>query len=669
MPNRFQIGVTYYPEHWPAENHARDLDRIKAAGFNVVRLGEGAWWYWEPREGEYQFELFDHVIDLCRERDIKVIMGTPTYCGPAWIATNYPDVLRANIDRVPMAHGSRRNYNYTSPKYLELSDRICTALATHYASEKQIAAWQLDNEFNCHMDVSYATSDTIAFRAWLREKYKSIDALNDAWGTRFWSQVYDAWDQLDLPHPTATYHNPTQLLDESRFISDCVVAFAERQAKILRDANPSWQITHNGLFPNVNGPDLCKTLDFFSHDHYPLFWKHWSDFSQKLIEARSLTFPFAIMEQQAGPGGQMSYLQRTPEPGELRLWTYQSVAHGADKVLYFTWRTCPFGSEQHWHGLIDADGADSRRLQEAADTARELVTLPDDFLDAAPVKHVAILRDFDVEVNERRINTYTHDGRWGHGRWAAAFVKAHVPTDFVWPDDDFEGYPLLIAGHLKVVDAALVSKLTRFVEQGGTLVLGAQSGLHDRNLHIHQQVPPGPLAELAGVEVEDWTTLEKGQTRRLTINRTEVTIDAFAFAERLRLTTATSSHGRWLADGLLRGSDAITGRRVGKGFVYYIGAYLESAATKTVARSLLLTGDESMMSENDQIECVVRESATHRYVLLLNHSAEPQRANGLTPDSIDLLSKVTVIDGSVELPAYGVACLAAPRVARQLQAT
>ena len=275
MFKRFHLGVCYYPEHWPAARHADDFRRMRDNGFDLVRMGEGAWSYFEPEDGNFRFDLFDRAIDLCRRYDIKVILGTPTYCGPAWIATNYPEVLRWNFQRIPMKHGSRRNFNYTSPKYLELSDRICTALAEHYAGEKQIIGWQLDNEFNCHMDVSYAPSDTIAFRQWLREKYRTLDKLNHAWGTAFWSQTYGDWDQIDLPHPTSAPPNPSQLLDESRFISDRVCRFAQRQAKILRRHNTRWLITHNALFNNVNGPELMKQLDFFSHDQYPLFSEDW----------------------------------------------------------------------------------------------------------------------------------------------------------------------------------------------------------------------------------------------------------------------------------------------------------------------------------------------------------------------------------------------------------
>lgn len=655
MANRFQIGATYYPEHWPADNHPRDLDRIAAAGFNVVRLGEGAWWYWEPREGQYQFELFDRVIELCRQRDIQVIMGTPTYTGPAWIAHKYPEVLRVNFERLPLAHGSRQNFNHTSPKFLDLSRRVCTALAEHYKDEPQIIAWQLDNEINNGSDASYAESDRIAFRAWLRERYRTLDALNEAWGTRFWSQVYSDWEQIELPATVGQGQNPHRLLDQSRFISDTVIRFLREQATILKGANPRWQVTHNSIFGNVNPRALAAELDFYSHDHYPLFWNHWSEFSQKVIEARSLSFPYSILEQQSGPGGQMSYLLRTPEPGEQRLWTYESIAHGADRLLYFTWRTAAFGTEQHWHGLIDQDNKDTRRLREATRTAKEIATLPDEFFAAKPVKVAAVLRDFDLDVNEKRINTYTHEGRWSHSRWAASLVKRHVPSDFVWSDGEFDGYSLLIAGHLKIVDAALVEKLTRFVERGGTLVLGAQSGLHDRKLHIHQQTPPGPLASLAGVEVEDWTSLAKGQTRRLAMVDGP-SVDAFAFAERLRPTTACVL-ARWEAEGLLHGGAAVTMNAVGEGKVIYLGGYFDAAATETLATWLCESEEiESVIEADDSVECVLRQSGEARYLTLMNHGPTDATVQRVPRNTTVLIGDAPSV-GSLRLPPYGVAML------------
>jgi beta-galactosidase len=650
---KFFYGVCYYPEAWHPDRHRSDIDRIADCGFNFVRMGEGAWSYWEPSEGHFQFELFDRVIDFCRARGIKVILGTPTYACPAWVAGNYPEVLRWNFERIPMKHGSRRNLNYTSPKMLELSDRLCTALAEHYKNEPQVIGWQLDNEFNCHMDVSYAPSDTIAFRRWCQDRYRTLDALNDSWGTKFWSQTYSDWEQIDLPHPTATYQNPSVLLDESRFISDMVIRFARRQAQILRPRSSAWFVTHNGLFGNVDGPALAAELDFFSHDQYPLFFPNWVSYTEPLVQARSLSFPFGLLEQQAGPGGQMSYLHRTPRPGEMRLWAWQSVLHGAKLLSFFRWRTCPYGSEQHWHGLLDADDRDNRRLSEAKVLGEELKKLPPSFFAAAPVKAIAVLRDFENEINDRRINTYIGGDRNEHKRWLFELLRQHVPVDQAWPGSDLGGYRVLIAPHLKMIDQTLVAKLTAFVRAGGTLVLAAQSGLKDHNVHVIERTPPGLLADLAGVEVEDWTVVSDKETRTAVLEPVE-TIEFGRFVERLRLTGATAV-AKWNDDDtLLAGAPAMAINAVGSGQVVYVGGYCPDAAVKTLCDWLIKRLElKPEVEAPADVEVIVREGGGKRFICLLNHSGAMQGMRGV-PEGTDLLSGQRVGTGSVELPAFGV---------------
>jgi beta-galactosidase len=657
MWEQFYYGVCYYPEHWDAAQHRSDIDRIAACGFDVVRLGEGAWAYWEPEEGRYQFELFDRVIDWCRRRRIRVILGTPTYAAPAWVATKYPEVLRWDFNRQPMRHGSRRVYNYTSQAYLELSDRICTALAEHYRGEDQIIAWQLDNEFNCHMDVSYAPSDTIAFRRWLKDKYKTLDRLNGAWGTAFWSQTYSDWDQIDLPAPTATCLNPSQLLDESRFISDGVIALARRQADILRRYNKRWQITHNALFGNIDGPRFVKVLDFFAHDHYPLFATgDWTEPATALIQARSLSFPFAVMEQQSGPGGQMHYLQPTPRPGQMRLWAWQSIAHGAKLLNYFRWRTCPYGSEQHWHGLLDPDNRDNRRITEAQQVGREIRKLPDAFFNAPVVRCVAVLRDFDNEVNDRRVNTYAHGGRGETDRWLGEFGRRHIPADIVWidtPDADLQRYRVLIAPHLKIVDRRLAAKLASYARGGGVLVLGAQSGSKDRNGHLVEMPLPGPWRKLAGVEVEDWTMLAEREVRQARLIDGAL-LSLGTFVERLRPRGAQVV-ARWLgSDALLGDAPAITRMSAGKGAVYYIGGYCPADAVALLLGHFQHALDLTPVVGTDpSVEAVERADGEHRFIALLNHSDVHQRVSGLCGK--DLLRGAKLSGGQLVSPPYGVA--------------
>ena len=224
QPDRRLIGVCYYPELFLLSEVEPDLRRIRDIGFNAIRIAEGAWAHFEPAEGQYRFDLFDTVLDLAHRLGLSVVFGTPTYCGPAWIARRYPETLRHDFHRRPLAHGSRRCYTYNSPTYQRLCDQITGTLADRYAKHPAIVAWQIDNEFNCHSSTSYAPDDTRQFRRFLRERYGEIDRLNDAWGTRFWSQCYDSFEQVDLPAPTPAPPNPHQLLDEQRFINDSCAA-------------------------------------------------------------------------------------------------------------------------------------------------------------------------------------------------------------------------------------------------------------------------------------------------------------------------------------------------------------------------------------------------------------------------------------------------------------
>jgi len=655
MFDRFHLGVCYYPEHWPASRHLDDLRRMRDTGFDLVRIGEGAWSYFEPEEGKFRFDLFDRTIELCKRFDLKVIFGTPTYCGPAWIANQYPEVLRWNYQRIAMGHGSRGNYSYASKKFLELSDRICTALADHYAGEKQIIGWQLDNELNCYMNVSYSPGDTAAFRKWLKEKYRTLGALNHAWGTAFWSQLYTQWDQIDLPHPTSAQPNPSHLLDESRFISDTVVQFARRQAEILRRHNKRWLITHNGLFQNVDGPKLAKELDFFSHDQYPLFSDTWPARADSLVQTRSLSFPFGILEQQSGPGGQLSYFQRTPRAGEMRLWAWQSIAHGARLLSFFRWRTCPYGSEEHWHGLLDQNNKDNRRLAEAKLLAVEIRKLPADFFETAPTKIAAVFRDFDNEINERRINTYAKSGEAEHARWLGSLASAKVPADYVWADSRFDQYSLLILPHIKIVTEQLAEKLRRYVSAGGTLVLAAQAGLKDVNCHVVERTPPGLLAKLAGVEVEDWSTLPATETRAARFeNGRDIALTTFV--ERLRPTTARTV-ARWSpGDSLLSDAPAITHNRFGKGNVYYAGGYCPLAATDLFVQYLIAMKNIPIpLAAPGEVEVIHRSRRKARYIVALNHSPSSQRIGGIARGREILTGRA--IDGDLILPGFGVAVL------------
>jgi beta-galactosidase len=387
-----------------------------------------------------------------------------------------------------------------------------------------------------------------------------------------------------------------------------------------------------------------------------------------LQQARSLSFPFGILEQQSGPGGQMGYLLRTPRPGQMRLWAWQSVAHGAKLLSFFRWRTCPYGAEQHWHGLLDPDDRGNRRIAEAKQIAGELQQLPTWVFDAPVTKCIAVLRDFDNETNERRINTYTKHGEGEFWRWINEASRRHLPADFVWPGTDLSGYRVLVAPHVKIVDDAMVRWLIDFVQSGGTLVLTAQSGSKDRNCHLVEMPLPGLLRELAGVEVEDWTTLGEKETRQVSLEAgTQIMLDTFV--ERLKPCGAEPI-GRWATeDTLLAASPAVTRHRIGRGVAYYVGGYCATAAVAGLL--VLLMGELGPMPTVDadpEVEVIQRRSPSGRCIWLLNHSPVPRRVSGI-PAGREVFSGQSAGEGTLLLAPHGVAVVLADAVSGPSAAT
>ncbi|MCF2650151.1 beta-galactosidase [Niallia circulans] len=232
---KLTLGVCYYPEHWPEELWEDDFQRMKDLGFTYDRMGEFAWTIFEPEEGVFSFDLFDRAIGKAHKFGLKTVLGTPTATPPAWLTQKYPDVLNVSQTGIPYQHGARRHYNYNSENYRRLSSAIVTEMAKHYCGNPGVVGWQIDNELNCEIDVFYSEADHLAFRKWTKEKYKTLDQLNEAWGTVFWNQTYTDWDQVYLTRSTVSNSpNPHQMLDEKRFISDSAISYAKMQGDIIR---------------------------------------------------------------------------------------------------------------------------------------------------------------------------------------------------------------------------------------------------------------------------------------------------------------------------------------------------------------------------------------------------------------------------------------------------
>ena len=423
--SRFYYGSPYYPEHWDANTRQSDPERMKAAGWNCVRMAEFAWDLIEPHEGEFDFSLFDEMIKVLGEHGIETILCTPTATPPRWLTVRHPEMLRVDNDGRPMQHGSRQHTCQNNFFMRAHSRRITRVMADHYRHNPHVVGWQTDNEINCHFAECHCESCQQAFVDYLRDVYKcDIGALNRAWGTAFWAQTYVAFEDIQTPRENRPTHpNPAQQLDYFRFLAWTAAEFQGEQVTILRDAQPAWFVTHNGLMQHVDyRGKFTRDLDFLGFDDYPMF-----NFNPEtrpasnafiLDHARGWSGNFMVPEQQSGPGGQAPYFHDNPEPGEMRRLVYESIARGADSLLFFRWRTCRFGAEEYWCGILDHDSVPRRRYAEAAQIGEELRRLGPAVLGTSVQVEAAVAACEQDEYDAHRTLSFglpspTRDGFWG----------------------------------------------------------------------------------------------------------------------------------------------------------------------------------------------------------------------------------------------------------------
>jgi len=675
--SQFLLGACYYPEQWPESLWEDDFRRMADMGLRVVRMAEFAWSLFEPVEGRFEFGLFDRAMDLAQRAGIDVILGTPTATPPAWLTAKYPEVLNVSREGVVQRHGERRHCNYNAPVYRDLSARIAGRMAEHYCNHVGLLGWQIDNELNCGADTFYSDADHAAFRIWLKARYSSLDALNAAWGTVFWNQTYSAWEQVFLTRPTpSNAPNPHLALDEKRFISDTVVDFVRLQVDEIRRHDAEHWITTNGLFGHIDYNKLTRdTLDFISYDSYPQFGVVWPDggehplldrrWSANLAVTRSVSPQFCVMEQQSGPGGWVTGLEQpTPKPGQLRLWTYQSIAHGADMLLYFRWRTATFGTEIYWHGINDYHNRPNRRCAEVAAVGRELAAIGEQLVGTTYAADVAILRDYDNEWDGELDTWHGPFEKQSYSAWFAALQHRHVPVDVLYLDGhtaEFLGkYRTLIYPHPTILTESTADLLNQFVRGGGRLIMGCRTGYKNANGHCRMMAMPGLVSDLCGVEVEEFTRIAAAQTEPQ-VDWPGAAGAPFAsgpFNDVLRLTghsakvIATYGEGA----GHYKGEPAIVENSYGDGTVLTYGGVFNVAAAAAIAEYLGLRCPlADVMRLPIDIEFAVRRSQDDGYVFLLNYSSVGQKI-AISSEVVDLLSGDVVCRDHTVQP-YGVVVL------------
>ena len=515
-----QLGVCYYPEHWPEHKWESDARRMAEMGIARVRIAEFAWSRIEPEPGRYEWAWLDNAIATLARHGLTLVIGTPTAAPPKWLVDLHPEILPVASDGTTMQFGSRRHYDISSPVYRDHCARIVGEMVRRYGANPAVVAWQTDNEIGCHDTLpSYTRAALLRFRRWLATRYENIGALNVAWGNVFWSMEYRSFDEIELPVRTPTDANPAHVLDFRRFQSDEVASFHALQAKLIRAHSPGRDVLHNfmGFYAAFDHYAFARNgLDVAAWDSYPVprtevlplpeADKHrWARTGHPDVSAFSHDLyrgvgngRMWVMEQQAGPVNWAPW-NPVPEPGIVRLWTWEAFAHGAELVSYFRWRQCPYAQEQMHSGLHTPDDALSAGGREVGQVGAELRRLAASLGQSSTKAHVALLFDYEADW---LIATQRHgvDIDYQHlvFEWYSALRECGLDVDIVSARADVSGYALVVAPTLPILPEHVVEQIRK---GSNHWLFGPRTGAKSETFSIVPQLPPGKLQEVLPMRI------------------------------------------------------------------------------------------------------------------------------------------------------------------------
>ncbi|MGS4680474.1 beta-galactosidase [Enterobacter soli] len=515
-------GADYNPEQW--ENYPgiieKDIAMMKQAKCNVMSVGIFSWAKLEPREGEYDFAWLDSIIEKLYAAGIHIFLATPTGARPAWMSQKYPEVLRVGRNRVPALHGGRHNHCMTSPVYRDKTLKINSLLAERYSQHPAVLGWHISNEYGgeCHCNLCQER-----FRDWLKARYKTLDALNHAWWSTFWSHTYTDWSQIESPSPQGEVSIHGLNLDWRRFNTAQVTDFCRHEVAPLKAANAELPLTTNFMeyFYDYDYWQLAEAIDFISWDSYPM-WHREKDETQLACYTamyhdmmRSLKGgkPFVLMESTPSTTNWQP-TSKLKKPGMHILSSMQAVAHGADAVQYFQWRKSR-GSVEKFHGaIIDHVGhLDTRVGREVTRLGEMLERLPD-VVGCRTEARVAIIFD-----QQNRWALDDAEGPRNKGMEYEKTVNEHyrpfweqgIAVDIIDADGDLSQYALVIAPMLYMVREGFAERAEAFVAAGGHLVTTYWSGVVNETDLCHLGGFPGPLRKLVGIWAEEIDCLDDGE--------------------------------------------------------------------------------------------------------------------------------------------------------------
>lgn len=644
---RILYGGDYNPEQWPEETWHEDVRLMKEAGVNSVTLGVFSWSKLEPRPGERDFGWLDRLMDLMHGNGVGVVLATPTASPPPWMGHLHPDTLPRDADGRTEWWGGRQHFSHSSATYRRYAAAVTEDLAVRYGTHPALTMWHINNEY-CTYD--WGDEAAARFRAWLRHRYGTLDALNTAWGTAFWSQGYGDWAEVLPPRHAHYLRNPAQVLDFKRFTSDMLLECYTAERDIVRRHSPHLPVTTN-FMPLWAGQDAWRwaeeedvvSVDLYPDPRDPLGAQHGA-LVQDMTRSQARG-PWMLMEQAAGPVNWRGVNHPKPR-GLNRLWSLQAVARGADAVCYFQWRQSRQGAEKFHSGMVSHAGEQGRTYQEVRQLGADLGRLSPHTAGTPLHAEVAVLHDWhswwagDQEARPSREVDYPAV----LSAWHRALWQAHLTTDFAHPEHDLSAYRMVVVPQLYLLTDRAVDNLLAYVRGGGTLVCGFLTGIADGDDRVRPGGMDARLRDLFGIRtLHEWWPLEAGETvayeggPRGTLWSEELEPDGTA--------DATFPYRGGELDGL----PAV----LRKGRAWYVSTLPEPRALRALLAGAAAGAGVRPVLDGlpDGVEAVRRGEL----LFLLNHGREPVTVT-LPGTHRDLLTDTTTT-GRVTLGRYGAAVL------------
>ncbi|MDD4970912.1 MAG: beta-galactosidase [Paludibacter sp.] len=660
-----ETGVYYYPEAWNPEQWDRDFKKMEDMGFEFTHMAEFAWAQMEPTEGMYDFKWLDKAVELAAKHHLKVIMCTSSATPPVWLVRKYPEVLVELPTGQTAEHGTRQHASWSNAKYRELVTRLVEAQAKHYGNDKRIWGWQIDNEPSHYGTYDFSPGAQKNFKEWLQKKYKTIDSLNQAWGTAFWSGVYTDFSQIEIPNVPRLISgtaSPISIVDFKRFSADECSGFVSMQYNTLHSIVSKEQfITSNFMHSHTDvDPWRNKDLDFCSYTMYPVagYSKGVGEQGFRLGDPWRISFAndffrpingiTGVMELQPGQVNWGTY-NPLPYPGVIRAWLWNAFAGGLDFICSYRFRQPLSGGEQFHYGMVGTDGVTElfggqeyshfmKEIRDLRKLYKPNVQMPAEYA----ARKTAILYNPD-NIWETEVQKQTYQwNETGHITRIYSNLKTLcVPVDIVGEERDLSAYPVVVAPAYQMVDRELVDKWKKYVENGGHLVLTSRTGLKDRNGHFFEAPWADAITSLIGAKIIMFDELSADTKANVTFNGTN-----FAWNVWGDILEPYSGVETWAtyADQFYAGKASVVHRKLGKGTVTYIGT--ETTDGKLEKEVLKKVYETAGITTNEQPEGVMVNWRDGFWVAI-NYSS--------VKVNINIPATAKIITGSRELPVAGVA--------------